>query len=237
VSASIRAEGVGIRFLFDRHQRFVTPAIARLRRGVTEVWGVRGVDLTIEPGRAVALIGPSGAGKTTLLRTIAGVLDPDEGRIAVEGRIGALLSVEAALTPTLTGRENGDLLTALAGFPRRGNDGVLEEIKAHSGLGAAFERPVGSYSQGMYARLGLAAVQRTGPAVLLLDEVHEALDHEYRLVLEELADGIVSGGGIVVAAGQDHELLARFCPEAILFENGSVRMSGPFEDVRRIADA
>lgn len=236
MSASIRAEGVGIRFLFDRHQRFVTPAISRLRKGVTEVWGVRRVDLAIEPGRAVALIGPSGAGKTTLLRTIAGVLDPDEGRIAVEGRIGALLSVEAALTPTLTGRENGTLLAALAGFPRGSTDGVLEEVKARSGLGAAFERPVASYSQGMYARLGLAAVQQAEPTVLLLDEVHEALDHEYRLILERLADGIVARGGIVVAAGQDHELLARFCTEAILFEDGSVRMAGPFEDVRRVAD-
>jgi len=237
VSASVRAEAVGIRFLFDRHQRFVTPAIARLRKGVTEVWGVRGVDLALEPGRAIALIGPSGAGKTTLLRTIAGVLDPDEGRIAVEGRIGALLSVEAALTPALTGRENGNLLTALAGFPRRGTDGILEEIKRRSGLGPAFERPVGSYSQGMYARLGLAAVQQAEPTVLLLDEVHEALDHEYRLVLEEFAGAIVGRGGIVVAAGQDHELLARFCHEAILFENGSVRLAGPFEDVRRVSDA
>ena len=91
-AASITAEGVGVRFLFDRHQRAVTPALARLRRTSTRTWGVHELGFTIGPGEGVALIGPSGSGKTTVLRLIAGVLEPGRGapRRARPGRIAAL---------------------------------------------------------------------------------------------------------------------------------------------------
>ena len=114
-STSIRAEGVGVRFLFDRHQRAVTPALARLRRRGTETWGLRDMDFTIGPGEGVALIGPSGSGKTTVLRLIADVLTADAGRFDVDGRVGSLLSTEAGLLGLLTGRENAALLGVLAG--------------------------------------------------------------------------------------------------------------------------
>src|SRR4029453_385534 len=74
--ASIRAEGLGVRFLFDRYQRAVTPALALLRRANSETWGVRNLDFAIGAGEGVALIGPSGSGKTTVLRLIAGVFSP-----------------------------------------------------------------------------------------------------------------------------------------------------------------
>ncbi|MGZ8740389.1 MAG: ATP-binding cassette domain-containing protein, partial [Gaiellaceae bacterium] len=79
----IQAEGIGVRFLFDRERRLVTPALARLRRRGAEAWGIRGVTFSIGPGESVALLGPSGAGKTTLLRALAGVFACDEGRLDV----------------------------------------------------------------------------------------------------------------------------------------------------------
>jgi ABC-type polysaccharide/polyol phosphate transport system ATPase subunit len=231
--ASIRAEELGVRFLFDHYQRAVTPALARLRRHGTETWGIHGMGFSIGPGEGVALIGPSGSGKTTVLRLIAGVLSPDAGRLDVSGRVGSLLSTEAGLLGLLTGRENASLLGVLAGMSRAETESALEQIKATTHLDDAFERPVLSYSEGMKARLGFAVADHTGPDVLVLDEVHEALDHEFRQIVADRAHEQLRAGGIVVAAGHDHPLLATFCTRALWLADGRIAADGPFEDVRR----
>ena len=114
----MRAESVGVRFLFGRDRRLLTPTLAKIRRSGGEAWGIKDVDFEINPGEKLGLVGPSGSGKTTILRLIAGVLAPDEGKLEVRGRVGALLSIEAGLLPSLTGRENALLLGVLAGLPR-----------------------------------------------------------------------------------------------------------------------
>jgi ABC-type polysaccharide/polyol phosphate transport system ATPase subunit len=230
---SIAAEALGVRFLFDRHQRAVTPALARLRRTREQTWGVHELEFTIGPGEGVALIGPSGSGKTTVLRLIAGVFSPDVGRLDVNGRVGSLLSTEAGLLGLLTGRENAALLGVLAGMSRAGSEAALDEIKDATHLEEAFERPVLSYSEGMKARLGFAVADHNDPDILVLDEVHEALDHEFRRIVAERAQRVLNAGGIVVAAGHDHPLLATFCERALWLEDGRIEADGPFEEVRR----
>jgi ABC-type polysaccharide/polyol phosphate transport system ATPase subunit len=232
VSATIEARGVGIRFLFDHERRVVTPTLARLRRRGSETWGLHALDLSVHPGEGIALVGRSGSGKTTFLRTLAGVLVPDEGELDVHGRVGSLLSVDAGLMGVLTGRENALLRSALAGIPRAQARAGLEEIKERTGLGSYFERPVSSYSQGMRARLGFVVAERADPQILLLDEVHEALDHDFRRIVADRAHAILDAGGIVVAAGHDHDLLERICGRAVWLERGAVRADGEFEEVR-----
>jgi ABC-type polysaccharide/polyol phosphate transport system ATPase subunit len=234
----IVADNVGIQFFFDRHLRVVTPGEARLRGTGMTTWGLRDVSFSIEPGQGVALIGPSGSGKTTLLRVLAGIFIPDLGKLNVRGRVASLLSVDAGLLPLLTGRENAVLLGVIAGLSRRAAVRRLEGVKERSGLEEAFERPVLTYSQGMRARLGFAVAEEVEPKVLLLDEVHEALDHEFRNFLQERSQAIVEAGGIVVAAGHDHPMLARLCTRAIWMHEGSVREDGAFADVQaRYLDA
>jgi ABC-type polysaccharide/polyol phosphate transport system ATPase subunit len=228
----ILAEDVGVQFFFNRHLRVVTPGEARLRgRGLT-TWGLREVTFSIERGVGTALIGPSGSGKTTLLRVLAGVYTPDRGRIEIHGRVASLLSIDAGLLPLLTGRENALLLGVLGGLSRRAAVRALGDVKARSALGDAFERPVLTYSQGMKARLGLAVAEEAKPQILVLDEVHEALDHEFRHFLQERAHAILDAGGIVVAAGHDHPMLATLCSHALWLEKGSIREHGAFEEVQ-----
>jgi ABC-type polysaccharide/polyol phosphate transport system ATPase subunit len=228
----IIANGLGVRFFFNRHLRVVTPGEARLRGQGMTTWGLREVSFTLDPGEGTALIGPSGSGKTTLLRVLAGVFSPDVGRLEIRGRVASLLSVDAGLMSLLTGRENALLLGVIAGLSRRRVSREMNEIKARSGLGEAFERPVLTYSQGMRARLGFAVAEEAQPQILLLDEVHEALDHEFRQFLQERAEAIVAGGGIVIAAGHDHPMLARLCTRALWMEGGRIREDGSFDVVQ-----
>jgi homopolymeric O-antigen transport system ATP-binding protein len=228
----IFAKDIGVQFFFNRYLRVVTPGEARLRGKGMTTWGLRDLTFSIGRGEGTALIGASGSGKTTLLRVLAGVFSPDRGTLEVRGRVASLLSVDAGLLSLLTGRENALLLGVIAGLPRRRALRALEDVKARSGLGDAFERPVLTYSQGMRARLGFAVAEETNPQILLLDEVHEALDHEFRNFLQERAHAILDAGGIVVAAGHDHPMLARLCTRAIWMEQGSVREDGPFDEVQ-----
>jgi ABC-type polysaccharide/polyol phosphate transport system ATPase subunit len=230
----VTLDDLGIRFHFDRHRRVVTPNASRLRRGSTTAWGLRHVTSSFSAGEGVALIGPSGSGKTTLLRVLAGVYAPDEGSVLVGGRVASLLSTDAGLLSLLTGRENAMLLGVLGGLSRAESRRALGSVKERSGLGDAFEYPVSAYSQGMRARLGFAVAEELVPRVLLLDEVHEALDEEFRGVVQERARTLVDSGGVVVATGHDHPLLKRFCGRAVYLREGSLRAEGPFSDVQRM---
>lgn len=228
MSARIVLSEVGVCFSLDRQHRPATPTIAHIRRRCRTIWGLRDLSLTIEPGSGVALVGPNGAGKTTLLRLLAGVFMPDEGRVSVVGRVGSLLAVDAGLMPALTGRENTLLLGTLAGVSRQRIRAALPAIVRRSGLEQALDRPVSTYSQGMRARLAFAVIEQMDPTVLLLDEVHEALDESFRRELVRRSEQIRSDGGIVVAAGHDHKELARICDRALVMQAGGARWS---EDV------
>jgi ABC-type polysaccharide/polyol phosphate transport system ATPase subunit len=160
------------------------------------------------------------------------VLPADEGSIEVGGKVGSMLSIDAGLLPTLTGRENAMVLGVLGGMSRAETQRKLPEIQRESLLLDYFERPASSYSQGMRARLGFTTAMQTGPDILLLDEVHEALDHRFREVLREKAGEVRSRGGIVVAAGHDHQILSELCDSALLLDSGRLRAYGAFDEVR-----
>jgi ABC-type polysaccharide/polyol phosphate transport system ATPase subunit len=231
VSVRIIVEGLGIRFDLDRQRRPMTPMLTRLRRHCTSEWALRNTSFVVEPGEGVALVGANGAGKTTLMRAIAGVLAPDEGRIVVRGRIGSLLAVSAGLMPLLTGSENALLLSIIAGLPRAAARDALPTIRDRSGLDAAFEHPVSTYSQGMRARLGFAVIRQTDPDVLLLDEVHEAIDESFRAELVASVKEIRRRGGIVIAASHDRAMLGRLCDTALLLDRFGVHPARSFDEV------
>jgi ABC-type polysaccharide/polyol phosphate transport system ATPase subunit len=231
VSGRVEVDELGIQFTFDRQRRPVLPGVARLRPGCSTQWGIRRVTLRIEPGEGVALIGPNGAGKTTLLRALGGVYEPDEGRVSVWGRVGSLLAVGAGLVPLLTGRDNCLLVGALTGRTRAESRRALEVIKHRSRLEDAFEQEVSTYSQGMRARLAFAALAQAEPDVLLLDEVHQAFDLEFREVVVERAAALRDTGGVVLAAGHDLAGLADLCSRGVWLDEGAVVRDGDFAEV------
>jgi ABC-type polysaccharide/polyol phosphate transport system ATPase subunit len=231
VEGPIRLRGAGVRFDFDHLGRVLTPGLARFRHVRSNAWGLRNLNLNIGAGDGLALVGPTGSGKTTLLRVMAGIIPPDEGSVHVRGPVGSLLATDAGLAPQLTGGENAEALGVLAGLTRAEARARIQAITEQARLGLAFDRPVHTYSEGMRARLGFAVIQVIAPNVLLLDEVFEALDHEFRAVVEDYSQELRARGGVVIAAGHDHVALERICPRALLLDHGRIRADGPFGEV------
>ncbi len=200
----------------------------RLRKG--EFWAVSDVDLKLEPGESLAIVGMNGSGKTTLLRILAGIFPPDRGEVEVQGRLISMITIGAGFHPHLTGRENLRLNGAVLGIEPDELAAASDEIIEFSGLGSRIDVPVGMYSTGMRVRLGFSIASSVRPDVLLLDEVFAVGDMEFR---ERCFDRVrrMSGRVAVVIVTQNPALAQRLSPRSVWLHDGQVRLDGPSEEV------
>src|SRR3978361_87572 len=136
-----------------------------------EFWAVRDVSFCVAKGETLGLIGHNGSGKSTTLKLITRILEPTAGRVAVRGRISALLELGSGFHPDLTGRENIYLNGSLPGFTHTAQSHHLDQIIDFSELRSFIDMPVKHYSSGMYMRLAFAVAINVNPDILITDEV------------------------------------------------------------------
>jgi ABC-2 type transport system ATP-binding protein len=228
----IIAERASRRFrVYPRESRRLKDAIVA-RRGSrpTEVVALEDVSFRIDPGGAVGLVGRNGSGKTTLLRLISGIIKPSSGHVEVGGRVGSLLELGAGFHPDLTGRENVFLNGSIYGLKRAYLREQLDEIVAFAGLEQAIDRPVRTYSSGMYMRLGFAIASHIDADVLLLDEVFAVGDEQFQRKCFGKIFEFKQRGGTIVFVSHDASAVERLCDRAILLRDGSVEFDGPTHD-------
>lgn len=208
--------------------------VARGLRGMRTVerfWGLRDISFSVEAGRTVGIIGSNGSGKSTLLRLIGGVGQPDEGRIQVDGRIGALLDLSAGFHPDLTGRENAMLAGILNGLTRKQVRQRLDSILAFAEVEAAIDNPIRTYSSGMQLRLAFAVAVHTEPEILLIDEVLAVGDVSFqRKCLDRIAQFKAAGCSILLVSHVDR-MVERLCDEVAWLNNGVLMAHGPTGEV------
>src|SRR6185503_14874459 len=192
------------------------------------------VSFTVDKGEAFGLIGSNGSGKSTLLKLVAGMLRPDAGTVAVDGRVAALIELGAGFHPEISGRENVYINGAVLGLSRREVDARLDSIVEFSGLADFIDEPVKTYSSGMYVRLGFAVAIHTSPDVLLVDEVlavgDEAFAHRCLRKIEEL----LASGRTLLLVSHSLSLMEGICDRVLWLDGGKARMVG---EPRRVADA
>ncbi len=201
--------------------------IGRGRGSATEVWALRDVSLTVEPGEALGLVGRNGSGKTTLLRLVAGLFKPTGGRVATSGRIGSLLELGAGFHPDFTGRENVYLNGSIHGLSRARVRELMDEIVAFAELERAIDLPVRTYSSGMYMRLGFSVASHIEADVLLLDEVFAVGDEDFQRKCFGKIREFKSRGGTIVFVSHDAQSVERLCDRAVLLRQGEVIFNGP----------
>lgn len=186
----------------------------------SQLWALRHVDMEIQPGESVGVIGRNGAGKSTMLRLLAGVTGPTEGIVRVRGRVAPLISVGVGFHRELTGRENVYVNGVILGLTTREIDGLFDSIVAFSEIEDFIDTPVKFYSSGMFVRLGFAVAVASDPEVLLVDEVLAVGDFAFQKKCFDRMEQIRSGGATIVVVSHNMAAVRSLCSRTIVLDGG-----------------
>ena len=189
------------------------------------------LNLTVQRGEALGLIGRNGAGKSTLLQMVCGTLSPSSGSLAVNGKIGALLELGAGFNPEFTGRENVYLAAAVMGFSGAETDALYESIVAFSGIREFIDQPVKTYSSGMYVRLAFSIATSANPDILVIDEALSVGDGAFAKKSFERIMQLKAQGTTVLFCSHSMYQVESFCDRAVWLDHGQVKMEGAASDV------
>jgi len=206
-------------------------AIDRKHDGSVIVKGLQNINLKVEAGDRVGLIGHNGAGKTTMLRVLSGIYAPTEGEAIINGECVSLISISLGIDPEATGRENIKLRSAMIGFTPKETKERMEEIIDFSGLGDFIDMPFRTYSSGMQLRLAFAVSTSIRPQILVLDEWLSTGDEEFRHRAEKRMKEVVDSTDILILASHSRALLEENCNRVIWLEHGEVKMDRPCKEV------
>ena len=199
-----------------------------LRRCLHEkFWALSGIDICLERGSSLGLIGENGAGKSTLAKLIAGVLSPTSGHVCVRGRVASIIELGMGFHPEFTGRENVCISGSLLGFTRRQMEAKLSGIEAFAELGPFFNRPLKSYSTGMSMRLAFSLAVDVEPDLLVVDEALAVGDGHFRKKCMDRIRSFVDRGGSLLFCSHSLYAVSLLCQEAVWLKQGQIEARGP----------
>lgn len=235
--AVIEVDGVSKSYLLyktpqDRLKQMFVPRIARAFGRKTEAyfkehWALRDVSFSVKRGETVGIIGRNGSGKSTLLQIICGTLSASGGQVITRGRIGALLELGAGFNPEFTGRENAILNAQILGLTRHEIAERIEKIKAFADIGPFFDRPVKTYSSGMYVRVAFAVQACVDPDILVVDEALAVGDEKFQRKCYDRFEQLRASGTSILLVTHSTTVIERFCQRAVLLHEGALHGVGP----------
>lgn len=200
------------------------------RRFYEPFWALQDISFEVGQGECVGIIGRNGAGKSTLLQIITGTLTPSSGKVAVKGRVAALLELGSGFNPEFTGRENVYLNASILGLTREEIDARYDDIAAFADIGDFIEQPVKSYSSGMVVRLAFSVVAHVDADVLIIDEALSVGDAFFtQKCMRFLRRFIAERTALFVS--HDTAAVNGLCNRAILMESGRIKQVGSPKEV------
>lgn len=189
-------------------------------------WALESISFEVCRGETLGVIGRNGAGKSTLLRLLAGIIEPDRGKVKHLEARASLLSLQLGFVPYLSGRENAILSGLLLGMRRAEITARLPSVFEYAELEEVANEPVAHYSSGMKARLGFAVALEANPEVLLIDEVLGVGDEEFRRKSSQTLRDRMRSRQTVVLVSHSGPLVRELCDRAVWIEHGRVRDVG-----------
>lgn len=203
--------------------------VAGHRTSAVVLQAVKDLNVDVQVGESVALLGHNGSGKSTSLKMLAGTIAPSSGKVYARGRIAPLLELGAGFHPDLTGRENVFMNSAILGIRREEVARRLDEIVDFAEVADFLDTPVKFYSSGMAVRLGFAIAVNVEPEILLVDEVLAVGDESFQAkCLQRMRQLQVDGRTIVLVT---HALAQAetFCDRALVLNHGETVYDGPIQ--------
>ncbi len=240
----IKAEGLGKQYFLgmgsDPSDLRSTIATAFRRMGLIfgrstaepdsrHFWALRDLDFEITQGEVFGIIGRNGAGKSTLLKILARITAPTCGSAWVEGRVSSLLEVGTGFHPELSGRENTYLNAAILGMTRAEIAQRYASIVEYAGIHDFMETPVKRYSSGMRVRLAFAIAAHIDPEILILDEVLNVGDVEFRRKSTATIFEFVNRGNTILFVSHNMESVRSMCTRVMYLDHGEIRYIGDTE--------
>lgn len=231
----IRAKNISKAYkLYSNPSDRLKEAVFRGRKKYHDVfWAISEVSFDISPGSTVGVIGRNGSGKSTLLQIIAGILQPTEGDVEVNGRVAALLELGSGFDPEFTGRENVYMNASILGLSEKEIDDKFPEIEEFAGIGAFIDQPVKKYSSGMFVRLAFATAVNVNPDILLVDEALAVGDVVFQHRCMAKIRRFQEEGKTIFFVSHDLGAVAKLCSQAILMDSGRMVLMGEPDDVIR----
>lgn len=221
----IETTDLGIEFLRNRRQRLSLREMLFKGKSTSprgSFWALRNVNLSVEAGEAVGLVGANGQGKSTLLKLIAGVLIPDEGSARVDGGVAPLIELTGGFVGDLTARDNIWLTAGLHGLSKDQIEERFDDIVAFAEIGDFLDTPFRHFSSGMQVRLAFSVVTTLDEPIVLVDEVLAVGDRRFREKCYRRMEELVGGGRTLFLVSHSEADLKRFCTRGIYLANGSV---------------
>src|SRR6516164_3682854 len=201
------------------------------RRHHEQFWAVKDADVSVDRGCCLGIIGENGSGKSTLLRMIAGVVRPTYGSIDIGGRVSALLELGAGFNPLFTGRENIYLYASILGFTDAQTRERIPSIEKFAEIGEFVDRPVKTYSSGMFVRLAFAVAIHMDPDVLIVDEALSVGDLFFKQNCIRRILQLKQQGVTIVFVSHDLALIRSLADQTIWMEHGRVHLAGKTDEV------
>ena len=193
---------------------------------------LRGVSFEIPKGEILGIVGKNGSGKSTLLKTLAGIFAPDEGSIDLHGYSISLLAIGVGFQKRLSGRENILLSGLLLGFTEEQIREKMDEIIKFAELGDFIDRPVKTYSSGMYSKLAFSITAVLNTDIMLIDEVLSVGDSKFKKKsFKKMQELIQDKNRTVVIVSHSTETLKKLCTSILWIHEGEVKMQGSTDEV------
>ena len=196
----------------------------RNRKETREI--LKGINLTVKNGEAVALIGVNGSGKSTLLKLMTKIIYPNKGKITTNGKLTSLLELGAGFHPDFSGRENIYFNASIFGLTKKEIDERIEKIIEFSELGNYIDNPVRTYSSGMYMRLAFAVAINVDADILLIDEILAVGDQHFQDKCIAKMKELKNEGKTMVFVTHSMDTVKQFCNRAVWLCNGEIKMDG-----------